>query len=275
MGRDVISMNTTHYQGANMYKIRFPQAVSFKGAKLSLYSFSMYNSTYNISQSIYSNSKITFTWFDGSIYNWFIPDGYYSVSDLNIWLQSQFVTNNLYFTNITGSTFYYCAVFQTNSTQYKNEIDIYYVPNSTTSGYLKPSSATWNFPATNTMVQLTINPNLLSYFGMSSRLTFGNEIVVKNYQYLSDTFPVISPVFSYYLTANIICSSFNQVAGVFSQFPINVAFGQLIQVNTVMDSRLDIKDGLYNELIIQLWDQNFNPLKFQDPELTLFLIVET
>jgi len=76
------------------------KAVEFKKEdKLSLYSFSMYNSFYNISQAQYGNSNITFTWFDGSVYNWVIPDGYYSLSDLNLWLQQQFILNKLYCVN--------------------------------------------------------------------------------------------------------------------------------------------------------------------------------
>ena len=74
MPRDIISINTTHYVGNNMYRLKLPKAVQFKkGDKLSLYSFSMYNSFYNISASQYGNSNITFTWFNGTVYNWVIP----------------------------------------------------------------------------------------------------------------------------------------------------------------------------------------------------------
>ncbi len=82
---DTISItinNISHYVGNNMYRLKLPKAVQFKkGDKLSLYSFSMYNSFYNISASQYGNTQITFTWFDGTIYNLLIPDGYYSLSD--------------------------------------------------------------------------------------------------------------------------------------------------------------------------------------------------
>ena len=100
MVRQFITLNNSNYTGGNNYTLRFPKTVSLdKDTKLSLFSFSMYNSFYNISQKQYNNSNITFTWFDGTVYNWIIPDGYYSVGDLNIWLQSQFLINNLYCTN--------------------------------------------------------------------------------------------------------------------------------------------------------------------------------
>ena len=61
MPRDIISINTTHYVSNNMYRLKLPKAVQFKkGDKLSLYSFSMYNSFYNISASQYQNNQIIF-----------------------------------------------------------------------------------------------------------------------------------------------------------------------------------------------------------------------
>ena len=48
--RDIISLNSTNYIGNNLYRIRLPKATQFKkGDQISLYSFSMYNSFYNIS----------------------------------------------------------------------------------------------------------------------------------------------------------------------------------------------------------------------------------
>ena len=277
MPRDIIAINTTHYQGSNRYTLKLPHAIKLENAKLSLYSFSMYNSTYNISQDL-GNNLITFQWFDGTIYNWTVPDGYYSVDDANSWLIGKFIENNLYVENSSKTQNTYFVRFQTNSVLYKNQIDVFYVPSqteATTLGYLRPSSATWNFPSQRQMVQLTINDNLKKYFGMKTRTLFGNETIVTNYSYLSEIAPVISPVFSIYLSCNLVVSSYNNVANVFAQFPINVSYGSLIQYNSVQDARIDIRSGIYNEISVQLWDQNYKPLQFSDTEFTLFLIIET
>jgi hypothetical protein len=277
MPRDIIAINTTHYQGSNRYTLKLPHAIKLENAKLSLYSFSMYNSTYNISQDL-GNNLITFQWFDGTIYNWTIPDGYYSVDDANSWLIGKFIENNLYVENSSKTQNTYFVRFQTNSVLYKNQIDVFYVPSqteATTLGYLRPSGATWNFPNQRQMVQLTINDNLKKYFGMKTRTLFGNETTITNYSYLSEIAPVISPVFSIYLSCNLVVSSYNNVANVFAQFPINVSYGSLIQYNSVQDARIDIRSGIYNEISVQLWDQNYKPLQFSDTEFTLFLIIET
>ena len=279
MPRDIISINTTHYVGNNMYRLKLPKAVQFKkGDKLSLYSFSMYNSFYNISASQYGNTQITFQWFDGTIYNWTIPDGYYSLSDLNLWLQQQFIINKLYCANSNNSQNIYFVQFQTNSVLYKAQIDVYFMPssaNATLYGYQKPSGATWNFPASNLMNKITINSNLKPYFGFSTQTTFGEITPAQNMNYLSDITPTISPVFSIYIGCNLIVSEFNQIANLFSQFPISAAYGNLIKIESTIDSQISIKEGIYSDIIITLWDQENNALQFQDNDLTLFLIITT
>ena len=279
MPRDIISINTTHYVGNNMYCLKLPKSVQFKkGDKLSLYSFSMYNSFYNISASQYGNTQITFTWFDGTVYNWTIPDGYYSLSDLNLWLQQQFIINKLYCVNSNNSQNIYFVQFQTNSVLYKAQIDVYFMPssaNATLYGYQKPSGATWNFPGSNLMNKITINSNLKSYFGFSTQTTFGEITPAQNMNYLSDITPTISPVFSIYIGCNLIVSEFNQIANLFSQFPISAAYGNLIKIESTIDSQISIKEGIYSDIIITLWDQENNALQFQDNDLTLFLIITT
>jgi hypothetical protein len=279
MPRDIISINSTHYVGNNLYRLKLPKAVEFKkGDKLSLYSFSMYNSFYNISQTQYQNTNIQFTWFDNTVYNWTIPDGYYSLSDLNLWLQQQFILNKLYCVNSNNSQNIYFVQFQTNSVLYKAQIDVYFVVSSANAllyGYQKPEGALWNFPATNTMVRIAINDNLKTYFGFSTQTTFGIITPVQNMNYLSDVCPSISRVFSIYLGCNLITSDFNQIGNLFSQFPISASYGNLIKIESSIDSLISIKEGIYSEISITLWTQENKPLVFIDTDLTLFLIVET
>ena len=70
-------------------------------------------------------------------------------------------------------------------------------------------------------------------------------------------------------------SEFNQIANLFSQFPISSSYGNLIKIESTIDSQISIKEGIYSDIIITLWDQENNPLQFQDNDLTLFLIITT
>ena len=53
------------------------------------------------------------------------------------------------------------------------------------------------------------------------------------------------------------------------------AYGNLIKIESTIDSQISIKEGIYSEIIITLWDQENRPLIFIDNELTLFLIIQT
>jgi hypothetical protein len=71
--------------------------------------------------------------------------------------------NKLYCVNSNNSQNIYFTVFQTNSVLYKAQIDVYFMPSATNAllyGYQKPEGVLWNFPASNTMNQITINQNL-------------------------------------------------------------------------------------------------------------------
>ena len=67
-------------------------------------SLSVYNSTFNVN-TMYGNNTLTFIWNAATpvTYTFTIPNGYYSSGDLNSFLQSQFIANNLYVTVNNGN----------------------------------------------------------------------------------------------------------------------------------------------------------------------------
>jgi hypothetical protein len=77
------------------------------------------------------------------------------------------------------------------------------------------------------------------------------------------------------LGCNLITSDFNQIGNLFSQFPISASYGNLIKIESSIDALISIKEGIYNDITVSLWDQENKPLQFIDKDLTLFLIVET
>jgi len=53
------------------------------------------------------------------------------------------------------------------------------------------------------------------------------------------------------------------------------SYGNLIKKESSINALISIKEGIYNDISITLWDQKNRPLIFIDTELTLFLIVQT
>jgi hypothetical protein len=274
--REQILINSSNYVKPNKYLYRFPQPVKFnKNSKVSLFSFSMYNSTYNISQAL-ANNTFSVIWINNLTYNFVIPDGYYSYLDLNNFI-SYCLLSNLLYLKTTSNPVYPISIAQ-NSVQYAAQINILYIPSSiqaTTLGYSLPTGATWTFPASPTTPQLLISTGLQSILGFQDgQSLFPLTKQTTNQSFISSNLPIISPVYCYILTCNLVENKFNNVPTLFAQVPINVSYGGLLNFISLSLSQIDIREGFYSEIQIALFDQNYNNLQFRDFELTLVLLID-
>jgi len=274
--REQILINSGNYVSPNRYVYRLPRPIKFgKNAKVSLFSFSMYNSTYNISSAL-QNNTFSIIWINNTTYNFIIPDGYYSYLDLNNFIQYCLLTSNLYFKTLSNPV-YPISIVQ-NSVQYSAQINISYVPTAVQAsslGYTLPTGATWTFPASPITPQFIISQGLQSILGFQGgQSIFPLTPQSTNQSFLSTSLPIISPVYCYILTCNLVENKFNNVPTLFAQIPINVQYGGLINFISPSLAQIDIREGFYSEIQIQLFDQNYNNLQFRDFELTLVLLID-
>ena len=234
---DIVQMNinTSHYVSTTgRYRLNLGQTVNFSNCKMSLVSSSVYNSTYNIRES-YGNNKIAVKWINGTIYQFTIEDGTYSLSDLNSYLESKMYENDLYVVLSTTSKPNYFIKIQENPVLYGCHFIISYVPNSTEAtalDYTKPVGATWNFPSTSVTPQL-----LLMSSGMQNLLGFDqliyptNPVQDDNYEIVSPVAPQLSPVFNYMICCNLLNNKLGMVGSnqLFFQIPVKSSIGEMIE----------------------------------------------
>ena len=215
MPRLVVINSSNFVSGSgNTFTYNIPQTFkSNAGDMVGVASISMYNSTFNIRASV-GNNIINLTWNANTItnYTFVVPDGYYSISDLNFWLQSQMILNNLYVSYNAGANYAYFAEFQINSVRYSVSTNVYALPlqaTATTLGYTIPSGATWSFPTgVAKCPQLTFNKSFGALIGQLEG-TFPSTVLAVNTQYLSSITPTISPINSNILTCNLVNSPFS------------------------------------------------------------------
>ena len=271
--------NTSYVENSeNTYIYKLPASVKFTNkSKVGLVSFSVFNSTFNVTQSR-GNNTVTFIWPSATpvTTTWTIPNGYYSASDLNSYLQSQMFANNLYVTaNNNTNVIYFYEIVQ-NSVRYSIQLNSYYLPtsaNATTLGYSLPSGATWAYPATNKTPQLTFGTAFGSLIGMSAQ-TYPATVQSTNQSQISTITPIISPVNSYILTCNLINSKYSIPSNVFFSLPLNGSLGQLISYVAPSVVYSDIAPNTYSTIVIQMYDQNFNKLELKDNEIVLTLAID-
>src|SRR5581483_8665201 len=87
----------------NVYRYTFPGSAYFRDASLSVKSISIFYSWQNIN-STYGNNTLSIIFPTGATtatLSITIPNGTYSVSDLNSYLQSQMIANNYYLIDST------------------------------------------------------------------------------------------------------------------------------------------------------------------------------
>jgi hypothetical protein len=275
MTRTLIINSSNYVVGSgNRYEYRFPQTAKFAaGSSIAVANLAIYNSIQNITIKR-GNNIITLNWL-GTDYVFNIPEGYYSVSDLNFYLQSQMVLNGLYMTANDGADNVYFAEIVVNSIRYSTSLNFYAIPTSaeaTQKGYVKATSATWNFPASPECPSLTFNQP----FGNLIGFTFGTyppTLQSTNIQILSSQTPVISPVDSLIFTCNLVSSKYSIPSDVFYSVPISASLGSLILFNNTSLVYNDIIPQNFSSLIITIYDQIFNPILLLDKELTLTLSI--
>lgn len=276
-----ITLNTTNYiAGTNRYRLNFPSPLDFSTnhAKLGVYQYSVYNSTYNIA-SKYNNNTYSIKWVNGTVYNFTIPDGYYDFSTLNQNLQFNMAKNKLYLQNTTTTNqiLYFISCYA-NSVQYASQIDILYVPSTLISGYSIPSGASWSLPTIATYPQLILSDGLRKLFGFTTQTSFPLSQTVptvsENVSFVSNTYPVLSPIFCYMLGCNLIHSPINPVPNVFYQIPLSASFGGLVKESTAGSAMLTVHPSKYQYIEITTYDQFLTPLVLLDPEITITLIIE-
>jgi hypothetical protein len=283
----VINSNNYVKGSGNKFVYTFPSAgAKFQaGDKVGLQQINIFNSTFNISQTL-NNNTFSIIWpanfADGSTsktFNFTIPDGYYSVAQLNYFLQDCCLKNKLYLVSSTSNTSNtYFITFTSNSIFYALEIDTYVLPTSSTltsSGYIYPANSGWTVASTIQSPQITLCSGLLTWFGFINQVTFpATSTYTINQQFISNSCPVVNPVNSYILTTNLVSSPYSSPSNFFHSIPLTSGFGTMISNASTYIVYHDIQPATYTSLVLELFDQNFNPLQFIDKDVLIILALE-
>jgi hypothetical protein len=267
-----LNINTSHYQGNSQFKYSLKEALKSPQdvTHVAVTNCSVYNNTFNITSS-YGNNTITINW-SGTNYTMTIPNGYYSVSDINSYLQAYCYSNLLYMNSTSGSTIYFIE-FLTNSPRYAIALNLYTIPNTagaTSLSYSLPSGATWTLPTTTTTPTVTFNSAFGSLIGYSAG-TYPSTAQSTNSTNIGTITPVISPVNCYVLTCNMLNNNYSHPNNILHSLALTKSYGSLIESIPSQLVWNDIYSGGYNEIMITFYDQNMNILTMNDYELSLTL----
>jgi len=266
-----ILINSDCYVGGNRFRYTFPLgAVNLRNAKVALQSIQIYYSWFNVGPA-YNNQIFTLAFPQGAGYSYYqviIPTGYYNVSMLNSFMQNFMIQNDLYLIDANGNYVYYFEML-TNPSYYAIQVNCFEVPTSLPSGYTAPSG--WIYPSVaNRRPFMTVGTD--NNFGDLIGYTAGNYGAASQ---LSNKTPQMSTVQAVIVQCpNLRNILSNPSTNLYTFSQGSTTFGDLIISNAYELVYADIIDCTITYLDILLVDQNFNPLPFNDTNLTIQLILK-
>lgn len=268
-------------QGSNnsTYTLNFKTNISFiEGDTIGVQSILIPYSWFNIS-SQYNNNSFGYT-IDGFNFTINIPDGFYTYIDLNILLQTAFISNGHYLKDKDGEYVFYGS-FTQNANNYRMEYNAFPIPLVLPTGYSNPAGVLYNgayVPVSGSLYM----PRLIIYsnnFGSLMGFTAGTFPNI-DYQYaftsLGQNTPNFSPVNTVLMRCNLVNNKYTNPSDLFFAFSnSDTKFGSNIVINNSAIGWIDVQPGNYQQITIYLCDQNFNPINFKDNNLCIQLLIKS
>lgn len=265
------SSNLASTSTNNVYRYNFPTgAVHFKKCKIAVASVALYYSWYNITAAA-GNNTFQFIFPGSGTKTVTLPDGFYSISTLNTYLQNYCILNGLYLVDGSGNYVYYLE-FVTNSTYYGVQFNAYPVPTSLPSGYSNPGAMP--FPGVSVTPQLIVGSNAFQTIIGFSAGTYPSVTQSSTYSVLSTSTPQVTSVNSVVMTCSLLQNRYANPNTIIYSFPINVTYGSLLSSDPNQYSFCDVYDGQYTFFDITFLDQNLGQLAIRDTSLLIQLLIQ-
>ena len=281
------SSNVVSSTNNTRYRFNLAQTSFFKkGSKVAIQSVTLPYSWYNISSSIFSNAKYSVI-FPCSVaggstktISITIPDGFYTLTDLNSYLQGIMIQNGYYL--VSGSNNVYFAQFVYNTSLYKIEIDCFPVPTAlgtytygtTSVGWGAVSGTGSGLPATGYTPQVVLpaTGGINSIIGFASG-TYPTTQQTTTQAFTSSLTPNLTPINSLIMLCNLVNNKYSiNNKTIFGLTP-NTTYGSNIVINNNTNTFIDIQEGYYNYIDLEFRDQNFNTINIRDPNLCIIMLI--
>ena len=251
------------------------QGCNLVNRQIALKKLSLYYSWPNIVNA----TSITVSWKVASTFTnttFTLPSltNYDSISTLNQALQNHLIANKMYLIDNNGDNVYY-AEFVENPITYKCSLNLYLVPTSLPSGFSSPSGFL-GYPTVSCTQKITISStgnDFAELIGFAQGTYDGNTSQI---QYNSTYVPQLSPTSCIYVTCNL-CKNdipINGSATVINTFTTaGRPYGSMVLIEDQFPSfyEIDVSGGV---LEVCFYDQNWNKLQIQDPQISILLLIK-
>jgi hypothetical protein len=267
--KNVIGANNNifQYRFLNGFKISDNAEICISAAQVP---YSWYNVSY-----FYQNTDFNIIFPRGAglttTVNISLPDGFYTVDDINSYIRQKCIENNWYLINSSGNYVYYIDLSY-NISAYKIELLTFLVPTSLPVGWVDPGwgggTAGSGLPTVTRCTQFVVLDNnfkILIGFNPGTYPT-ATPVPPNSFSKLSDFTPLGSNVNSIIMRCNLVSNPVTMPSDIVDSFAIsNASFGSNINYNASFEKWVRLSPGVFQNLTITLQDEQFNDIKMLDP----------
>ena len=264
--KNVIGANNNifQYRFLNGFKISDNAEICISAAQVP---YSWYNVSY-----FYQNTDFNIIFPRGAglttTLNISLPDGFYTVDDINSYIRQECIKNKWYLINSSGNYVYYIDLSY-NISAYKIELLTFLVPTSLPVGWVDPGwgggTAGSGLPTVTRCTQFVVlNNNFKILIGFNPG-TYPT-VTTANFSKTSDSTPLGSNVNSIIMRCNLVSNAVTMPSDIVDSFAIsNASFGTNINYNASFEKWVKLSPGVFQNLTITLQDEQFNDIKMLDP----------
>lgn len=209
-----------------------------------------------------------------SAYAIILPQGFYTVTDINAYLQQQMILNGLYLINPDGKYVYY-VTFLYNPTTYGVQLILQTVPLSLPVGWTQPSN--WvGYSATTRTPRITITTNNFGKIIGFAPATYPATTSTVDISFLNTLVPLGSNINSIIIRCNLIDNMIGFPSDILDTMPIsNTTFGSNINYTPMGGLKwVKMVAGTYQKMEIQFVDQNLNAMNIIDNNVCISLLIK-
>lgn len=248
--------NTSRFNTkTNELRLVLPTPMELQGTEVALSSLVMYNSVFNIT-SRYGNNSFSYI-FSGSTYNLTIPDGYYTITDLNGWFRLEMKKNLHFVLDQYGDEVYFLEM-ASNPVYYA--VTLTAMPIAVPVGGSNPNSLvpgnSPQFVFSNAAFCTFIGFNAGSYPPLPS---------ATEYQINSQNIPQLDPINTYNLVCNLARNeNMSSLPQVIYSFIVSSDIGVQIQEKPSLTTWFKCNDTVVNEIVLTLRDSQYRDINLLD-----------
>jgi hypothetical protein len=272
------SSNVVSGTNNNTYQYKFILgSLKLKDYEMAISSFVLPYSWFNVTQ-LYNNRTINFLFPTGATttaLNINLPEGFYTVSDIQNYIYLQCINAGLYLIDSNGNYVIYVNIYS-NPTYYANTIILSQVPTTLPTGYSYATSGTYSVAGGLPTVAGTpscsfgATGSLCILLGFNAGQTLASA--VSSFSTNSPNTPIGSTVNGVIVRCSMINNPVIVPSDVLDAVSISGAtFGANINYNPSFQKWVEVSDGNYNQMTITLVDQNLSTLIARDPNILLTL----